>query len=98
MKNTIAGVDLAKNVIEVFICIKNKMHSNTWIARHGFLTWLFKSKSMIIMFAESGTSSYKKKSAIEAGHDARLVSAELVEAVRKNQKVDKSDALAIACH
>ena len=29
MKNTIAGVDLAKEVIQVCICTKNKVHSHT---------------------------------------------------------------------
>lgn len=35
------------------------------------------------------------KKALEAGHDARLISAKLVSVVRKNQKTDKNDALAI---
>ena len=33
--------------------------------------------------------------AIEAGHDAQLISAKLVASIRQNQKTDKNDALAI---
>jgi len=43
MKNTIAGVDLAKEVIQVCICAKNKVHSNTDMSHSEFLIWLFKS-------------------------------------------------------
>ena len=96
MKNTIAGVDLAKDVIQVCICKNNKVHSNTEMAHREFLTWLFKSKPMTLIFEACGTSNYWKQRAIEAGHDARLISAKLVASIRQNQKTDKNDALAIA--
>jgi transposase len=95
MKNTIAGVDLAKDIIQVCICKNNKVHSNTEMPHREFLTWLFKSKSMSIIFEACGTSNYWKQRAIEAGHDARLISAKLVASIRQNQKTDKNDALAI---
>ena len=66
MKNTIAGVDLAKEVIQVCICTKNKVHSNTDMSHSEFLIWLFKSKSMRIIFEACGTSNYWKQRAIEA--------------------------------
>ena len=60
-----------------------------------FLHWLFTTKPVIIIFEACGTSNYWKQKAIEAGHDARLISAKLVATVRQNQKTDKNDALAI---
>ncbi|MCH7672487.1 MAG: IS110 family transposase, partial [Proteobacteria bacterium] len=46
MKNTIAGVDLAKEVIQVCLCTNNKSRSNIEMTHREFLAWLFKSKSM----------------------------------------------------
>jgi transposase len=93
MKNTIAGVDLAKEVIQVCTCTQNKVHSNIEMTHHEFLIWLFKSKPITIIFEACGTSNYWKQRAIEAGHDARLISAKLVASIRQNQKPDKNDAL-----
>ncbi len=95
MKNTIVGVDLAKEVIQVCICTNNKVHSNIEMTHQEFLLWLFKTKSMTIIFEACGTSNYWKQRANEAKHDARLISAKLVASIRQNQKTDKNDALAI---
>ena len=60
-----------------------------------FHCWLNKSKPTTIIFEACSTSNYWKQKAIQAGHDARLISAKLVSVVRQNQKTDKNDALAI---
>ena len=60
-----------------------------------FLCWLINNKPATIIFEACGTSNYWRQKAIEAGHDARLISAKLVSVVRQNQKTDKNDALAI---
>ena len=95
MKHTMIGVDLAKEVIQVCIYTNKKVHSNKEMTHNEFLHWLFKTKPSIIIFEACGTSNYWKQRAIEAGHDARLISAKLVATVRQNQKTDKNDALAI---
>jgi transposase len=51
---------------------------------------------MTLTFEAWCTSNYWKQRAIEAGHDAHLISAKLVASIRQNQKKDKNDALAIA--
>jgi transposase len=58
MKNTIVGVDLAKDVIQVCIFKNNKVHSNTEMPHRDFLTWLFNSKPMTLTFEACGTSNY----------------------------------------
>jgi transposase len=58
MKNTIVGVDLAKDVIQVCIFKNNKVHSNTEMPHRDFLTWLFNSKPMPLIFEACGTSNY----------------------------------------
>ena len=60
-----------------------------------FMEWLAKSSPATIVFEACGTSNYWKQKASSLGHDARLISAKLVSAVRQNQKTDKNDALAI---
>jgi len=95
MKNTTIGVDLAKEVIQVCIYTNQKVHSNKEMTHHEFLSWLFNTTPSTIIFEACGTSNYWKQKAIEAGHDARLISAKLVATVRQNQKTDKNDALAI---
>lgn len=95
MKNTMIGVDLAKEVIQVCIYTNKRVHTNKEMTHNEFLLWLFITKPTLIIFEACGTSNYWKQKAIEAGHEARLISAKLVSTVRQNQKTDKNDALAI---
>lgn len=95
MNNTMIGVDLAKEVIQVCIYTNQRVHSNKEMTHNEFLLWIFKAKPSIIIFEACGTPNYWKQKAIEAGHEARLISAKLVATVRQNQKTDKNDALAI---
>lgn len=95
MNNTVVGVDLAKEVIQVCIYTNKKVHSNSEMTHNEFLTWLFEIKPTTIVFEACGTSNYWKQKATEAGHKACLISAKLVATVRQNQKTDKNDALAI---
>lgn len=95
MKNTIVGVDLAKEVIQVCIYTNKKVHSNNEMTHQEYRAWLFKTKPTTIVFEACATSNYWKQKAIEAGHKAELISAKLVATVRQNQKTDKNDALAI---
>jgi len=71
------------------------VRSNTEMTPSEFICFLASSKSLTIVFEACGTSNYWKQKAIALGHDARLISAKLVAAVRQNQKTDKNDALAI---
>lgn len=95
MYRTRVGVDLAKKVIQVCIYRNKKVQSNIEMTPEAFLSWLINNKPVTIIFEACSTSNYWKQKAIEAGHDARLISAKLVSVVRQNQKTDKNDALAI---
>jgi len=92
MYRTRVGVDLAKKVIQVCIYRNKKVQSNIEMTPEEFLCWLMNNKPVTIIFEACITSNYWKQKAIDAGHDARLISAKLV---RQNQKNDKNDALAI---
>jgi len=95
MKDTIVGVDLAKEVIQVCVVINNKVISNKELTISQFTNYLVNSKPVTIIFEACATSNYWKQMAIKQGHDARLISAKLVANIRQNQKTDKNDALAI---
>ena len=95
MNKTIVGVDLAKEVIQVCICSNNRVQSNTEMTPEEFSAWLTKSKPVTIVFEACGTSNYWKQVALSLGHDARLISAKLVQSIRQNQKTDENDALAV---
>lgn len=95
MHNTIVGVDLAKDVIQVCIIKQNKLLSNTEMTTREFSLWLVNQKPSTIVFEACATSNYWKQKALSHGHDARLISAKLVSHIRQNQKTDKNDALAI---
>jgi len=92
MYRTKVGVDLAKHIIQVCTLNGKKVVSNVEMSTDEFLCWLVKSKPVTIAFEACATSNYWYQQAIKVGHDARLVSAKLVKAVRQNQKTDKNDA------
>lgn len=95
MMKTVAGVDLAKKVIQVCVYANKKVRSNTEMTPNEFTCWLANSESVTVIFEACGTSNYWKQLASSFGHDARLISPKLVASVRQNQKTDKNDALAI---
>ena len=72
MNNTMVGVDLAKEVIQVCIYTNQRVHSNKEMTHNEFLLWLFKKKPSIIIFETCSTSNYWKQKAIEAGREAYL--------------------------
>lgn len=95
MHNTITGVDLAKDEIQVCVTKRKKVQVNQAMTPEEFTSWLANAKPMTIVFETCSTSNYWKQLACEYGHDARLISAKLVGNVRQNQKTDKNDALAV---
>ncbi len=61
MKNTIAGVDLAKNVIQVCLVNKNKVISNEELTPQQFMIWLLNAKPATIVFEACAMSNYWKQ-------------------------------------
>lgn len=95
MHTIIAGVDLAKDELQVCVCKHNKVQSNQAMTPIQFSSWLATSKPMTIIFEACSTSNYWKQEALKHGHDARLISAKLVSNIRQSQKTDENDALAV---
>lgn len=95
MKNTIVGVDLAKQVIQLCVVKNNNVVSNEEIASNEFIARLTLLAPATIVFEACGTSNCWRQVATRRSHDARLISAKLVAKIRQHQKTDKNDALAI---
>jgi transposase len=77
-------------VVQVCIYKYKKVVSNIEMTPDEFLCWLINAKPATIIFEACSTSNYWLQRAIEAGHDARLISAKLVSTVRQNQKQIKT--------
>ena len=92
---TTVGVDLAKNVIQVCKVEDNQVLFNRSMKPAQFAQWLCTEKPCRVVFESCSTSNYWKQLATSYGHDAKLISAQLVESVRQHQKNDRNDALAI---
>jgi fructoselysine-6-P-deglycase FrlB-like protein len=84
MHNTITGVDLAKNEIQVCITKANKVLTNDAMTPSTFTEWLAKSKPMTIIFEACGTSNHGYQFAVEYGYDAKLISAKFGANIRQN--------------
>ena len=95
MNNTRIGVDLAKDVIQVCIYARNKVLSNTEMTYQAFALWLINTKPTTIIFEACCTSNYWNQVALSLGYDAKLICPKFVSSIRKKQKTDANDALAI---
>jgi transposase len=95
MNNTIVGVDLAKELIQVCVYTNKKVQFNEEMTLVQFALWLLNAKPVTIVFEACGMSNYWMQRATALGHNALLILAKLVSVVRQNQKTDANDALAI---
>ncbi len=50
MKNTIIGVDLAKEVIQVCMYTNKSVHSNKEVTQNNFLLWLFNTPNQPLLY------------------------------------------------
>ena len=74
MKNTIAGVDLAKNVIQVCLIKNNKVISNEELTSEQFMIWLLNAKPITVIFEACAMSDYWKQEALKRGHNSHTCS------------------------
>tara|TARA_B110001469_G_C9447650_1_gene226339 strand:+ start:61 stop:309 length:249 start_codon:yes stop_codon:yes gene_type:complete len=82
MKNTIDGVYLAKNVIQICVINNNKVISNDELTSQQFMISLFSANPITIVYEACSMSNYWKQEALKCAHDARLVSARLASIIR----------------
>ena len=93
----VVGIDLAKNVFQVCVClVDHSIKSNQKVRRNKLLDKVrqFPQGTLIAMEA-CGTSHYWGRKFKELGFDAQLISAQHVKPLVSRQKNDANDALAI---
>ncbi|MFD2177168.1 IS110 family transposase, partial [Veronia pacifica] len=85
---TIVGVDLAKDMIQVCVVSNSKIEENKALTACQFESWLANTVPDTLVFEACVTANYWYQRASSHGHDAKVISAKVVRAVRQNQKTD----------
>ncbi|MBN7820324.1 IS110 family transposase [Bowmanella yangjiangensis] len=86
---------MAKDVIQICVVSASKVKENKALSARQFENWLASSSSSTVVFEACMTANYWYQRAVAHGHHAKVISANVVRAVRQNQKTDANDALAI---
>lgn len=93
----VVGIDLAKNVFQVCLCLKDQsIKSNQKIRRNKLLDKVRQfPKGTLIAMEACGTSHYWGRLFNELGFEVQLIPAQHVKPFVSNQKNDANDAIAI---
>jgi transposase len=96
MNVTTIGLDIAKHVFQVHGCDKNgKAVIRKQLKRNQVLAYFANLPASLIGLEACGGSHYWVRELIKLGHDARLISPQLVKPYVKGNKNDANDAEAI---
>jgi transposase len=97
LKSTIFGIDLAKNIIQVFEISKHgELVSNKAVSRQKLKEILAKAKPAVVFIEGCGSSHYWGRYAHSFDHDVRIISPKKIKGFHQGHKADANDALAIA--
>jgi transposase len=93
----IVGIDLAKSVFQICVClVDNSIKSNQKVRRNKLLDKIRQfPKGTLIAMEACGTSHYWGRQFQELGYQVQLIPAQHVKPFVSNQKNDANDALAI---
>lgn len=96
MKDTMIGVDLAKNVFQLHGASKTgHMKFRKKLTREQFRRFMSGQSPCIVVFEACGSSSYWAREMKKLGHEAMLIAPQYVRPFVKRQKNDATDAEAI---
>lgn len=97
MNIKVVGIDLAKNVFQVCVCLEdNSIQSNRKITRKKLLSTIIQfPEGTLIAMEACGTAHYWGRVLKNHGFDVKLIPAQHVKPFVANQKNDANDALAI---
>lgn len=93
----IVGIDLAKSVFQICVClVDNSIKSNKKVRRNKLLDKIRQfPKGTLIAMEACGTSHYWGRQFQKLGYQVQLIPAQHVKPFVSNQKNDANDALAI---
>ncbi len=96
MKDTMIGVDLAKNVFVLHAAMMaGEVRYRKKLSRGQFLRFLSEQPPAIVIMEACGSAHYWARELVEAGHEVRLIAPQYVRPFVKRQKNDAADAEAI---
>ncbi len=96
MKDTMIGVDLAKNVFQLHGTLKTgHMKFRKKFTRQQFRRFMSEQPPCVVVFEACGSASYWAREMKKFGHEAMLIAPQYVRPFVKRQKNDAADAEAI---
>ncbi len=96
MRNTMIGVDLAKNVFQVHgASMTGEVKFRKKLSRPQFRKFMEDQSDCIVVFEACGGAHYWAREMAQLGHDVKLIAPQYVKPFVKRQKNDAADAEAI---
>jgi transposase len=96
MKDTMIGVDLAKNVFQLHgASMTGELKFRKKLTRAQFLRFMAEQESALVVMEACGSASYWARELTRLGHEVKLIAPQYVRPFVKRQKNDAADAEAI---
>lgn len=96
MKDTMIGVDLAKNVFQLHgASMMGELKFRKKLSRAGFIRFMEEHEPAIVAMEACGGANFWAREMVRFGHEVRLVAPQYVRPFIKRQKNDAADAEAI---
>lgn len=96
MKDTMIGVDLAKNVFQLHAAsIAGHMKFRKKLSRGQFFRFMSEQAPALVVMESCGSAHYWARELVKMGHEVKLIAPQYVRPFVKRQKNDAADAEAI---
>jgi transposase len=96
MKDTMIGVDLAKNVFQLHgASMTGQLMFRKKLTRSQFLKFMEQQPPVVVVMEACGSASYWAREMAKRGHEVKLIAPQYVRPFVKRQKNDTADAEAI---
>ncbi len=97
MKDTMIGVDLAKNTIVLHgASLTGELRFRKKLSRGQFIQFMQRQPAAVVVLEACGSAHYWARELMAYGHEAKLIAPQYVRPFVKRQKNDAADAEAIA--
>ena len=96
MKDTMIGVDLAKNVFQLHgASMTGEVRFRKKLTRPQFIRFMAEHPAAVVVMEACGGASFWARELVKAGHEVKLIAPQYVKPFVKRQKNDSADAEAI---
>lgn len=97
MKDTMIGVDLAKNIIVLHgASLTGELRFRRKLSRSQFIQFMQRQQAAVVVLEACGSAHYWARELVAYGHEVKLIAPQYVRPFVKRQKNDAADAEAIA--